>query len=45
MGIIVYIEFFISRRAVITSTGFVFPVAFWISGSYTIMSIGGRPSG
>lgn len=29
-----HILFFISLKAAITSTGFVLPVAFWISGSY-----------
>ena len=29
-----YIAFFISLKAAITSTGSVFPVFFWISGSY-----------
>lgn len=34
-----YIEFFISRRADITSTGLVLPVTFWISGSCNCVSI------
>lgn len=34
----IYIEFFISLRAAITSTGLDFPVTFWISGSCILVS-------